>query len=243
MGFGVTKKEINIDTSTNYNNIRFDHWIKTPLLSPRTTKLFRLTFATKKGLFQPPWILVFRPNFFVKFFTGIVSGSRNPMVIVKSFYLYHMTLKLKVIDLVHGCGATLWPSLSRSWSGSTGFIHRFSNSLTQKHRYRHQDYISRMSLAKDTKNNENLALGPFNFCAARGRGTWETKWQNLSFGFSCALETFCEKHPGKSYRGKTTEGCSNPLGCIRVNQIKWRLKIGARVIMKNVWIHRNVISE
>ena len=32
---------------------------------------------------------------------GIVSGSRNPMVIVKIFYLYHVTLKLKVIDLVH----------------------------------------------------------------------------------------------------------------------------------------------
>ena len=28
------------------------------------------------------------------------------MVIVKIFYLYHVTLKLKVIDLVHGCGAT-----------------------------------------------------------------------------------------------------------------------------------------
>ena len=30
---------------------------------------------------------------------GIVSGSRNPKVIVRIFYLYHVTLKLKVIDL------------------------------------------------------------------------------------------------------------------------------------------------
>ena len=54
---------------------------------------------------QPPWILVFPTEFFVKFFMGIVSGSRNSMVIVKIFYLYHVTLKLKVIDLVHGYGA------------------------------------------------------------------------------------------------------------------------------------------
>ena len=30
---------------------------------------------------------------------GIVSGSRNPKVIVRIFYLYYVTLKLKVIDL------------------------------------------------------------------------------------------------------------------------------------------------
>ena len=30
---------------------------------------------------------------------GIVSGSRNPKVIVGIFYLYYVTLKLKVIDL------------------------------------------------------------------------------------------------------------------------------------------------
>ena len=30
---------------------------------------------------------------------GIVSGSRNPKVIVRIFYLYHVTLKFKVIDL------------------------------------------------------------------------------------------------------------------------------------------------
>ena len=93
---------------------------------------FDSTFATR-GVVATPWILVFPTDFFVNFFMGIASGSRNPMVIVKIFYLYHVTLKLKVIDLVHGCRVTPWSSLSRSWSGSTAFIHRFSNSFTQKH--------------------------------------------------------------------------------------------------------------
>ena len=59
-------------------------------------------------------------------------------------------------------------------SDSTAFIHRFSNSLTRKkHRYRHQDYISSMFLAKAMKNNDISALGHFNFWAARG-GVHET---------------------------------------------------------------------
>ena len=70
-------------------------------LNPRTAKLFQLTFAAKGGVLQPPppgfWSS--RPNFFLKFFTGIVSGSRNPKVIVRTFYLYHVTLKHMVIDL------------------------------------------------------------------------------------------------------------------------------------------------
>ena len=106
-------------------------WILT--LNPRTAKLFQLTFAAKGGFATPPpGIWSSRPNFFVTFFMGIVSGSRNPKVIVRIFYLYHVTLKLKVIYLVHGCEVTPWPSLSRSRSGSTSFIYRFSNSLTQK---------------------------------------------------------------------------------------------------------------
>ena len=36
----------------------------------------------------------------------MVSGSRNPVVIVKIVYLYFVTVKLKVIALVHGYGAT-----------------------------------------------------------------------------------------------------------------------------------------
>ena len=58
-------------------------------------------FKPRGGVATPPpsgfWSS--RPNFFVKFFMGIVSGSRNPKVIVGIFYLYHVTLKLKVIDL------------------------------------------------------------------------------------------------------------------------------------------------
>ena len=70
-------------------------------VNPRTTKLFQLTFAAKGGVVAtlPPGFWSSRPNFFVKFFMGIVSGSRNPKVVVRFFYLYHVTLKLKVIDL------------------------------------------------------------------------------------------------------------------------------------------------
>ena len=69
-------------------------------INPRTAKPFQLTFATKGGgCCNPPGFWSSRPNFFVKFFKGIVSGSKNPKVIVRIFYLYHVTLKLKVIDL------------------------------------------------------------------------------------------------------------------------------------------------
>ena len=64
-------------------------------LNPRTAKLFQLTFAAKGGCCNPPGFWSNRPHFFVKFFMGIVSGSRNPMVIVRIFYLYHVTLKLE----------------------------------------------------------------------------------------------------------------------------------------------------
>ena len=72
------------------------------MFNPRTVKLFQLTFAAKGegGCCDPPpgfWSS--RPNFFVKFLMGRVSGSRNAKVIVRIFYLYHVTLKLKVIDL------------------------------------------------------------------------------------------------------------------------------------------------
>ena len=38
---------------------------------------------------------------------GMYSGSRNAMVIVIMFYLYRVTLNLKIIAVVYGCGATL----------------------------------------------------------------------------------------------------------------------------------------
>ena len=145
-------------------------------INPRTAKLFQLTFAAKgEGLLQPPpgfWSS--RPNFFVKFFMGIGSGSRNPRVIVRIFYLHHVILKLKVIDLER----ERWYIVHDLHFQGHGVAPRhlfidFRTPWLKKHRYRHQDYISSMFLAKDTKNNENSALGPFKFCAARGRGTWE----------------------------------------------------------------------
>ena len=82
-------------------------------------------------LLHPPGFWSSWPNIFVKWFMGMFSGSRNLMMIVTIFYLHRMTLKLKVIDLVHGCGATPWPSLSGHWVAPKAFIHWFSNSLPQ----------------------------------------------------------------------------------------------------------------
>ena len=48
---------------------------------------------------QPLGFLPSRPIFVVKLFTGMYSGSKNPMVIVKIVYLNRVTLKLKVIQL------------------------------------------------------------------------------------------------------------------------------------------------
>ena len=45
---------------------------------------------------HPPGFLPSRPNFLKIFFIGMFSGSRNPTVIMKKFYLYCMTLKIKV---------------------------------------------------------------------------------------------------------------------------------------------------
>ena len=132
------------------------------------------------------------------------------MVIVKIFYLYRVTLKLKVIDLVHVYGVTPWPSLSRSWSGSRHLFIDLRIPWPKKHKYRHQEYISSMFLAKDTKNNENSALGPFTFCAARGRATWETnnkcaKMCRRYIG-SAIWRRSVKKKPWKSSRWKIQGG-------------------------------------
>ena len=98
----------------------------------------------------------------------------------------------------------------------------FRTPWPKKHRYRHQDYISSMFLAKDTKNNENSALGPFKFCAARGRGTWELTWQMCSnVSEVCRvsyMETFCEKKIREKLTGEKLQGGVQqpPLRCIRV---------------------------
>ena len=145
------------------------------------------------------------------------------MVIVRIFYLYHVILKLKVIDLER----ERWNIVHDLHFQGHGVAPRhlfidFRTPWPKKHRYRHQDYISSMFLAKDTKNNENSALGPFKFCAARGRGTWEPTWQMCSnVSEVCRvsyMETFCEKKSGKNLQGKNYRGgCNNPPGCIRVN--------------------------
>ena len=64
----------------------------------------------------PPGFLPSRPNFLKLFLMGMFSGSRNPTVIMKKFYLHCMTLKIKVKHLF------AWPFLSpvvnmiQSWS-------------------------------------------------------------------------------------------------------------------------------
>ena len=57
-----------------------------------------INFCNQRGgLLQPPGFLTSRPNFCVKLFMGMFSGSRKPKVIVKIFYLYRVTLKVEVI--------------------------------------------------------------------------------------------------------------------------------------------------
>ena len=51
------------------------------------------------GGYHPPGFLPSRPNFSKIFLMGTFSGSRNPTVILKKFYLYCMTLKIKVKHL------------------------------------------------------------------------------------------------------------------------------------------------
>ena len=83
------------------------------IINPPTTKLFRPTFTAKRG-WQPPWIFDFPTAFLCEIIHGYVLGVKESNVIVKIFYLYRVTLKLKIIALVHGSGATPWSSPSRS---------------------------------------------------------------------------------------------------------------------------------
>ena len=99
----------------------------------------------------------------------------------------------------------------------------FRTPQPKKHRYRHQDHISSMFLAKDTKNNENSALGPFKFCSARGRGTCEpydkcTQMCRRYVG-SAIWRRSVKKNLGKTYRGKTTGGVAIPPSHLRVKGI------------------------
>ena len=146
------------------------------------------------------------------------------MVIVKIFYLYHVILNSRSLTLY----MAVKPLHDLHFQGhGVAPRHLFIDFRTpwpKKHRYRHQDYISSMFLAKDMKNNENSALGLFNFCAARGRGSGVHEKPNDKCAKMCRRyvgsaiwKRSVKKNPGKTYRGKTTGGCSNPLGCFRVN--------------------------
>ena len=89
---------------------------------------FRSTFAAK-GVVTPQ-IFDFLTDCFSEIIHGYVFWVKESNG--DSFFtLYCVTLKLKVIALVHGCGATPRPSPSRSWSGSTAFIHRFANFVNK----------------------------------------------------------------------------------------------------------------
>ena len=144
------------------------------MLNPPTTKLSRSTFTVKEEVVATPWLCDFPTDFFVKLFMGVFPGSRNPMVIVKIVYIWNSrSLPLHIaVEPLHdlyfqGHGVVPQPS----------FVD-FRTPWPKKHRYQHQDYPSRMFLAKKkTKNNKNSALWPFHLFAARGRATWETNWQ------------------------------------------------------------------
>ena len=90
------------------------------LLNPQMPKVFRQPKTPRGGgggYHHPPGFLPSRPNFLKIFLMGMFSRSRNPTVIMKKFYLYCMTLKIKVKHLF------AWPFLSpvvnmiqgRSW--------------------------------------------------------------------------------------------------------------------------------
>ena len=68
--------------------------------NPQMPKVFRQPKTPKGGGgCNPPGFLPSRPNFLKIFLMGMFLGSRNPTVIMKKFYLYCMTLKIKVKHL------------------------------------------------------------------------------------------------------------------------------------------------
>ena len=141
---------------------------KPQYFNPSTSKLFRPNFAPK-GVCFTPGFWTSRPNFFVKLFMGMFSGSRNPMVIV--FFLsrsrdlkiqgnfpcswlwsHSMTFTFKVMEWLHGIYSYIF------------------KLLDQKNR----DIDSKITLLAcfqpKIQKITKLSTGPFHFCAARGRG-------------------------------------------------------------------------
>ena len=67
--------------------------------NPQMPKV-KIHLRTPKGCgYHPPGFWSSRPNFSKIFLMGMFSGSRNPTMIMKKFYLYCMTLKIKVKHL------------------------------------------------------------------------------------------------------------------------------------------------
>ena len=59
------------------------------------------------ALLQPPWIVVFQSEFSCEIILRYVFGVKESNGDSSQFSIaYHVTLKLKIIDLVHGCEAT-----------------------------------------------------------------------------------------------------------------------------------------
>ena len=69
------------------------------VVNPQVPKVFRQPKTPKGGGYHPPGFSPSRPNFLVIFLMGMFSGSRNPTVIMKKFYLHCVILKIKVKHL------------------------------------------------------------------------------------------------------------------------------------------------
>ena len=69
------------------------------IFNPQTPKVFRQPKTPKGGGCNPPGFSPSRLIFLKIFLMGMFSGSRNPTMIMKKFYLYCMTLKIKVKHL------------------------------------------------------------------------------------------------------------------------------------------------
>ena len=71
-----------------------------PHLNPQMPKVKNPPSDAQGGGYHPPGFLPSRPNFSKIFLMGMFLGSRNSTVIMKKFYLYCMTLKIKVKHLL-----------------------------------------------------------------------------------------------------------------------------------------------
>ena len=85
-------------------------------LTRRCPRYFANWKRPRGGWYNPPGFLPSRPNFLKIFLMGMFSGSRNPTVIMKKFYLYCMTLKIKVKHLFAWPFSSPVVNMIQSWS-------------------------------------------------------------------------------------------------------------------------------